>query len=583
MLYFVLTWTVLLIVCGVIGVGMLHFLRANAFQRSGDRLIVAIWLGVILLAVLLLLLSLFVPLSIWTGLLVSAGLCGLALWDRATRLELARLKANFTRTPIWLYLIGAVGVAALASQAVTWLDTGLYHYPLIQWLHQIGTVPGLALLFANFGFTSSWFAFAAPLNPPLLDSRASAVTGGFVLLMALIQTGVGLGWALSAQSHFSDWFLGLFSSVTLICLIGSPHLREISISPSPDVPIFVLTGIVVWTILVIVHSLPSVLPQSSHIDSSLVTLILAIGAVTIKLTALPLLVIGCGFYLVRNYRSLIRLGDGLAALTLLFGSFLMAQILTSGCPLFPSTTICLALPWSVPAEMKQWVVTLTHDWTNWYATASESVSLPVALLYWFNSNRGNQIMALVALLSLVALGILFKLLRQGQIRGGGWVVATQVVGVGFYLKTSPLLRFALPCLTLIPVLLISSYCHTRFCVDLPGQVGMSSSARNWQRSWASKGTSRWTEGRLAALWLPSLLALAVVVSVRISPNFSLLVVPPPLQTAPLAQKQVNDITYFAPQNRDVCWATALPCAFEIPPDVHLRDASRGIAAGFVRL
>ena len=570
MLYFIAVWTLLLIVCCIVGTGCLHFLQATAFRRSSDRFIAAIWLGIVILAVALLLVSLVFPLSSLTGLLVAAAFCGLALRGQATRLELAALKACYTRTTLLLYLIGAILIAALTTRPVTWLDTGLYHYPLIQWLHQIGTVPGLPLLFANFGFTSSWFAFAAPLNPEFLASRASALTGGFVLFIALLQAGISLAGAWTNRIQFSDWFLGLFSVVILLCLLGSPHLLEVSVSPSPDVPVSVLTGIITWTILVISNASQASSTRLRQSDSSLVTLVLATAVITIKLTALPLLVIGCSFYLTRNYRSLSRLVDGLAVLALVVSPFLLTQIFTSGCPLFPSTALCLNLPWSVPIETQRSIVELTHDWTNWYSTAAGRVSLPVALLSWLNANRGNQIMALVAIMSFIMLGLLFKVLRQRSIRGGFWVIATQLVAMGFYLKTSPLLRFALPCLTLIPVWLISSYCHTQFRIDLLHRViqPARSALPRWGVTWPGLG-----------FWL----AVALLVNTIISSGSVLrLVLPPRLQSAPLTQKQVNDITYLVPQNGDVCWGSELPCAFEITPDIYLRDPSRGIAAGFVR-
>lgn len=69
-----------------------------------------------------------------------------------------------------------VVIANLTTQRVTWYDVGLYHFGSIRWLAEHGAVPGLALINSKFGFTSSWFALAAPFNPEIFGSRVSAVT-----------------------------------------------------------------------------------------------------------------------------------------------------------------------------------------------------------------------------------------------------------------------------------------------------------------------------------------------------------------------------------------------------------------------
>lgn len=568
MLYFIFVWTILLIVCCTVGVGLLHLLRATAFQQMGERFVAAVWLGIISLSVLYLLVSLILPLSSWIGAVIALVCCGLALLNRSVRSELVALKSAISLNVGLLYLVGAILIALLSTNLVTWLDTGLYHYPMIRWLNQVGTVPGVALLFANFGFTSSWFAFAAPLNPAFLDARASAVTGGFALLVTLIQTGVAASYMLRRQAQFGDWFLGFFSAISLACLVGSGHLREISISPSPDIPVAVLTGVIVWAILVVANaplSQSTTVPKKGT-DSSLVPLILAAGTVTIKLTALPLLIIACGFYLFRNFRSLRRLIDGVAAVVLILTPFLLAQVFASGCPLFPSLAFCLNTPWSVPAETKEWITRLTN-WRSWYGSTSQAAALPVALLRWFADNRGNQIMTLIAVGSIVAFLFLLRTLRKSSIRGYGWVIATQILGIAFYLRTSLLLRFALPCLILIPALLGATYCYLKFS---------NLSKLHQAAALPMLPFARFKPNPL----LLGLLGAAAAVSLSVASTR--LVLPPSMQSAPIAQKQVNNVTYFAPEEPNVCWKAELPCAFEVTEDIYLRDPNRGFVAGFIR-
>lgn len=572
MLYCLVIWTLLLIVCCTIGLGVLNLLHTNAFNRLGDRFVVSVWLGIIILAVTLLFVALALPLAV-AGFGIILGLCGLAVLSRPTRADLTQFRASLGQKNLLRYLLIALLLAVLSTRPVTWLDTGLYHYGIIQWLNQFGSVPGLALLFTNLGFSSAWFAFAAPVNPAVLGSRASAVTDGFVLLLAILQGWVGLSYILQGRAHFSDWFLSLFSFILLLCTLGSPHLTEIAISASPDVPVAFLTGVVPWTILVITNTTPVRSPERkpTGLSISLVPLILASGAVSIKLTALPLLLVSCAFYISKNRNSWKQLIDGLAALTLIIGPFLITQVFTSGCPLFPSALFCLDIPSSVSLEITQSIAEETHDWTSWYGS-STSTGVAYAIerfLNWFNDHRANQLMSLLAILSLIAIVFLIRLARHHRLRGYLWVIATQIVGIAFYLKTSPLLRFALPCLLLIPVLLAATYCDLKLNPHLLKRLDGSNTQSLFKRF------------NLALL--PAAFLTALIVSLTIaSSSITRLVLPPPLKQVPLIQKQVNDIIYLSPEGEEVCWGTGLPCAFEVPDDVQLRHPTRGVAAGFVR-
>jgi hypothetical protein len=573
MFYCIVIWTFLLIVCCTVGLGVLNLLQVNAFSRLGDRFIVAVWLGMIGLAVILLWVALVLPLA-GVGLAVMVGLVGLAFLLPSVRSDWAQFRAGLGRQQLALYLISATGVAVVSTGTVTWLDTGLYHYGIIQWLNQHGSVPGLALLFTNLGFSSSWFAFAAPINPVVLGSRGSTVTDGFVLLLAIMQTFICFGAVMGNRAQFSDWFLGLFSLVLLVFTFGSPHLTEVAISASPDLPIAFLTGVVPWTMLVVANAAPALAARPSKFSSALVPLMLAAGAFTIKLIALPLLFVSCLFYLVHNRRSLQRLMDGFAALILLISPFLITQVLTSGCPLFPSSLWCLETPFAVPPETSQSIAEETHDWTSWYGASSATGIGYVweRFLSWFNDHRANQLMALLAVFSLVAVGFLVKWLRHSAVRGYGWVIAIQIVGIIFYLRTSPLLRFALPCLLLIPALLGASYGSLKLGASLSKLLPK---LLNWPNG---QGGAR----KLDVLLLPAaFLAAFFVITVSASSPTRLLL-PPPLRSVSLVQKQVNNITYLSPEGEEVCWGTTLPCAFEVTPDVELREPEQGVAAGFIR-
>ncbi|NEQ26572.1 MAG: hypothetical protein F6K28_47600 [Microcoleus sp. SIO2G3] len=292
MLYFIAVWLVLGGVCAAVGLSLLNLLQARCFVRSSDRFIVAIWLGLLLMANLLLAVSTLVPLSPLVGATVFVGATELALLVRPTRIELQEYRCD--RSGVVAIASVMVATAAITSRQVTWIDTGLYHYGVVQWLAQYGSVPGVALLFAHFGFTSAWFALAAPFDFGIFAARVSAVGNGFVLLLAIGHLLLAAQSIWQRQARLSDWFAIAFLGLTISLVLASSLLSDILVSPSPDLVVLFLTGIVAWTMLVITDAAQQkqIRAMQSH---SAVALLLSAGAVTIKLIALPLLFVASCF------------------------------------------------------------------------------------------------------------------------------------------------------------------------------------------------------------------------------------------------------------------------------------------------
>ncbi|MEQ8963577.1 MAG: hypothetical protein RLP02_37675, partial [Coleofasciculus sp. C2-GNP5-27] len=301
--------------------------------------------------------SLILPLSSAVGLVLVLGLVALSLLSQSTWRELAAVRSRLSPSLIVGFITLELIIAALTSQKIVWFDTGLYHFGSIRWMSQFGAVNGLALINGKFGFTSSWFALAAPLTSPIFGSRVSAITNGFIFLLAILQSLITLNQIVRRKGRLSDWFLLIFSAIAILvytgtALTGSPIL----ISFSPDVTVAFIIGVTAWSILVISHSAQSSLGNNDTktplFDAKTIPLILSAGAVTVKLSALPLLPIGFLFYLIGNQFKLQikRLLTGGAITLLILSPMVLYSLTTSGCPLYPSTFMCLDLPWSVPIE-----------------------------------------------------------------------------------------------------------------------------------------------------------------------------------------------------------------------------------------
>jgi hypothetical protein len=563
MLYFISVWTLLLIGCGICGLGLLDLLQINIlrqdrpFARAGDRLIIAAWLGMLAIAITLLATALFVPLSPSIGGAISIGFLTISLTSRLTRLEICAWYQRISSIHLAIYFSMAIAIAALFSHPVSWSDSGLYHYTLMRWLANFGTVPGVALLFPNFGFTSAWFAFSAPLNPDGWSDRASATANGFIFLLAGLQLLMS-GWrSIQQQAQLSDWFVIIdYSCIMLFMTIRIGVMSDILVSPSPDIPAVLLVAIVTWAILTIETT-----TDSSQLTAArqLLPLVIAIAAVSIKLTALPLLLVTGLWFVFRagfNGKIIHRLGIA-AVLSLLLIPLLLSGIVTSGCPLYPSSAFCFDLSWAVGVDRS--TANSTHHWITWYGTPPAGID-PWwwAFTHWI-ATTGNK--SMVAL-GTIAAGCGIYLLKTGLDRSCClWMMAISGVGIGFFLLTAPFNRFMVPYLFMLPALAFATY---------------------WQSHLATK--SLFAKLPIQLPKITSLLMFTIAASLTVSQvgsNYSSLILPPPIVQIATVKRQINDVTYFLPTPPAYCWTNELPCAYQ-PARVRLRDPSQGIKAGFIR-
>jgi hypothetical protein len=255
---------------------------------------------------------------------------------------------------------------------------------------------------------------------------------------------------------------------------------------------------------------------------------------------------------------------------LLISPVLLSGIITSGCPLYPSSFLCLDLPWSVTPANVQNVVAKTHQWTKWYGSSPAGGNSWLWLLWrWFENDKLNKITAfLIACSSLAAVDILRYSIKQ-RCHGLISVLAIGFSGIGFVMLTSPLFRFSVSYALIIPVLYLS----------IKGHRLLQHRALVADQQLAFKPLSHTLQKGVQAIpWL--LVSLLIGSSLR--HNTLHLLVPPPLQTALTIKQQTNDIKYLSPQQGEVCWSTPIPCAFKVTPDIKLRDPAKGIGGGFIR-
>ena len=591
MLFCLISWILLAVCAAAIGSAVLAIAGENIFSNAGDRIIAAIWLGVLITAAILLGLSVELPLSPLVGFAVLALLTIAALSARQVRQDMANFRRSLTAPAILAVGILAVIAAVNATRLVEVYDTGLYHYPLTRWLSTYGTIRGLALIHFRFGFSSSWFALAALFDFGPFQGRVSAVLDGLAILLCLVHFALAISRILAGRADRADWFLaGGYPLIFLVCFSWA-----FEVSLSPDVPVWILTLLVGWLMLVAGRHQEAVGSQPDSGRGPLLPLLLAVGTITLKPSAAPIVIVAAIFYwFTSSTKPGARLLSGIVA-GLIAVPMLLANTTSSGCPLYPNSLLCMDVPWGVGKAAAR---TITADIGDWGRVREATSNGPTALSWiipWF-SQPDKLVLILLCVVCLA-----------GLILARGWradksilyALGLALFGTAFLFATAPNPRFGTGYFSLYPALLFAA----------AGPKLLDGRLRS----------SRFKE---ASVFAYALVAIAVLVaaqgSVRdrllrheidglsdssIAKNDSLshrLLLPPALASSAgdlfimknrrihrLARLEFdtetsNGVEYRSPKDRDQCWGATLPCV-PLPPeaDVRLRSPENGFRSGFV--
>lgn len=387
--------------CGlVIGNALLTRLDPwQCFERIGDRVIIATWLGVLILANSFLIISLFTPLSPRVTVPATLLLLVSSLCSRQSRTALWALAWQKAGTIVGIMAL-ALGAAAYCSQVIVWYDSGLYHVQVIKWLAEFGLVPGLALIHSRFGFISSWFTLPASFNHGMLQGRVATLPGALCLLLLLAHALGAFVHIAEQRARNQDLFIVAASLLALpvILVYGMPN------SPSPDFPVIVLIIVVAWVMLTISSQEENHEQAGRTMQVMMVPLVLAVGAASIKLSALPLVMVS-GFYYLFSGRPNIKKVAAAGSLTALpLISVATAGLITSGCAFYPVSFLCVDLPWSLGAAAAETMARIIRDWARWGGMrAPENATSWNWILPWFKAEKVGAALIILSLLAVISL------------------------------------------------------------------------------------------------------------------------------------------------------------------------------------
>src|SRR5262245_142922 len=447
MLFCIIVWILIAIPCFLTGSAILSSIDSVVFDRTGDRFVISIWLGILTFAIALQFISFFSALSPIVGLAIflSGSLAPLKL--SGVRAEMFRVISGISGKALMIGAASILVIAAYISQPPLNYDTGLYHLQSILWLARHGAVPGVALIHDRLGYTSSWFALAAPFHHGALELRSFAILGGFVVAIQVIYLAITVYRVIDKRARFEDWFM----TIATLLIAQAPFGWWWAFSPSPDLPLLALTILVAWAMVAIVGK-EATTAETSKSNARLVPLVLAAGAVTLKLNALPLLAVSLLFFIFGGGPLLKRVFVGVSASAALVAPQLISGVITSGCPGYPGP-ICFDLPWSVgiAGANKAYADVLSFArWGDYLADADA----PGWLWNWL-ANQHNHGVVLSLLYSMISAAVILYSRGKGKLYGDGWVISLAALGATWVLYSAPNPRFLTSYTALIPAYIAS--------------------------------------------------------------------------------------------------------------------------------
>jgi hypothetical protein len=337
-----------------------------------------------------------------------------------------------------------------------------------------------------------------------------------------------------------DWFMVIAITITWATCIH----ESLRTSLTPDYPIIQATLIINWLVFL-----------SSKYKTDFLAVILSAALVSIKLSALPLLLISGLVFLISNYRSLKSLlACAITALIIVLPS-LSYSLKVSGCPLFPSTFACIDTPWTYEPDSAKDISKSILLFARWFGSAPTFANDWNWLPKWAERELQATIQIL---LSVITTGIFIS---KSRITSTNLIVIlTGMGGILFMMVFAPSWRFGLGYLTIIPA----------YGLGLLAIAGSHLKLMNLN---------------LNQLLLGLLLFVLLIFSIKTNLNMTNWLIPPPLLSPEgLISKNIPSLTYTMPRmGDDRCWSASLVCTPEnLENRVKLLNPQSGVAAGFGR-
>lgn len=425
------------------GIGIEKLLSQFSNQKTSTQLVPTIILGMIGLVALLRIIHFIIPIDHKVFAVVFILSLVIALWQRHRFIQLIRVFLTpFLQNKIFIILlVMLLGFIALrASLLPGGYDVGLYHMDAIRWIESYKVIPGLGNLHSRLAFNSNihllnaFFGLSGIFGTPL-----HTVNGFLVGLLVVACLHAVMRLKVSHGKLYLSQYFGLFF---FIFLLVSDAVKRDFASPMTDVPAAVLSMFLVL-IGISYH-------KRQSLAFMLVLILLPLTVMTIKLSALPLVLISAYFFFRHPWQSSKEVASVITAGILLLVPYFLSNVVLSGYFVYPiSATRIESVDWVLQPKIaeadRQWV----RSWSINPGVSNDvtrSQSTLTNYLNWFKKRNISQSVVLLSLASVVVLGVAnhqrLKKMYSGDHVHLAVFTTAYVAGLLFWFLTAPDFRFS---------------------------------------------------------------------------------------------------------------------------------------------
>lgn len=304
------------------------------------------------------------------------------------------------------------------------IDNESYYIQTIKWFNEYGFVKGLANLHLYLGQASGWHVTQSVFNFSFLYPNFNDLSG-YCLLLGLLFSVEKLE-EYDHNSNLNYLLIGVFP-------LASIYFFQFISAPSPDIPIYVLTFVIMFYFL---ENFKNCSPEKFNLILILVLFMLYIKSTSVVFVLLPILL------LVQNFKVLFRklLVPGVVAMLILM-LFISKNMIISGSVLFPSKMQnTFSMDYSIPKIIESnYYDNIKHFGYQLSAKEFRSKTSANLFSHWFSMPKINGIFNKITVL-IICLAPLF--IYKFQNKKNYWVLyLLMVLQFLLLLATSPQYRF----------------------------------------------------------------------------------------------------------------------------------------------
>ncbi len=513
--------------------------------------------GMALVTVITTILNFFIPISLVISISIMAlGLIFLIVYGQ-------RILSKIDKYDIAIIFSLAIAffiVIPMRSSEV--YDTGLYHLASMKWIIESPVPLGLANLHSRFGFNCSWFVLSAVTEQLVFIFDYPYFILNTIIALFFLSAPVLLIKRIFMRYIQDIKFSGVFLLMAVIPVFvpGSDFIS----STYPDFSVMVLILLAIYLIILYV--------ESSFSDSQvfLILVIISAYALTIKLSALPLLFFALSLLIIKlflhreNINGIFRKSSRTLLsvcifLCIIVVVWILRGIAISGYLAYPSLIGYISwLPWSVPQD----IAISDMGWvTGWArspgANALQSLDNWDWVLPWFSRNLvylGEAYIFAMLGIAIIVFSIISKKFPKDRIDYLKIIVPSALCTLGllFWFLQAPDPRFGFGFIFSLPIMVL--------CLGLSLYMGKS---------------KRTVNRKLLFAVIICLFIIYILINTILN-NYSVLGIainedrwhiPEPSMNI---SKTYDGMSIYVPTNGDQVWNSALPNTPNFNSSLHMK-------------